>query len=406
MRLGDVLVALQQAGLPFKIFEAYRTPQRQQYLYAQGRSTPGPKVTNAPPWSSYHQYGLAADFVLFDDGQWSWKSSGKWKSAWVDMNNIGKQHGLEPLSWELPHLQLANLKIADIRAGTYPDGGDDTWLENLEAQITGWNGSPSAPPIPAGVAVRPPLPEQAQENAEETGVSPLASNNRKPVGSAGWHDQFGGRQWRFDGNGVYLKDVNGGAAAVRTPGEPTTCRAIWKEYGPIISVMAAKYDLAPEIVIMTIACEAAAYKDQKFTGPDTFRWEAHVWNEDVSPRSQGDYSAGPMQTLASTARWVIQAQNLPYHRFQVAPVYALKPSPIPASHPLYDGATNIEIGCAEIRQRIGATGGDPILVAAAFNAGGIYKSTENLWHMRSYGNHLDRAAQWFGDACAVLKEVA
>jgi peptidoglycan L-alanyl-D-glutamate endopeptidase CwlK len=183
-----------------------------------------------------------------------------------------------------------------------------------------------------------------------------------------------------------------------------TCRAIWDAFSVQIDLM-ARFRIPPEIIIMTIAAEAAAYRAQGFTGPSTFRWEAHVWNRDVNPPVQGDYSAGPMQTLATTARWVIDAQSLPYHKFQVAPVYPLRPSPPPASHPLYDATTNIEIGTAEIKQRFGLTGTDPILVAAAFNAGGLYETETNAWHLRSHGNHLDRAAQWFGDACAVLKEV-
>ncbi|RWO49220.1 hypothetical protein [Mesorhizobium sp.] len=111
-----------------------------------------------------------------------------------------------------------------------------------------------------------------------------------------------------------------------------------------------------------------------------------------------------MQTLATTARWVIEAQSLPFHKFNVAPVYRTRPIPPSAEHPLYDPAINIEIGTAEIKQRWAVTGADPILVAAAFNSGGVYEAQSDRWHLRSHGNHLDRAAQWFGDACAVLKE--
>jgi peptidoglycan L-alanyl-D-glutamate endopeptidase CwlK len=96
---------------------------------------------------------------------------------------------------------------------------------------------------------------------------------------------------------------------------------------------------------------------------------------------------------------VIESQSLPFHKFQVAPVYRVRPSPPPAEHPLYDPAVNIEIGTAEIKQRVAA-----ILVAAAFNSGGVYKSDANAWHLKTYGNHLDRSAQWYGDACAVLRE--
>ena len=155
---------------------------------------------------------------------------------------------------------------------------------------------------------------------------------------------------------------------------------------------------------MTIATEAAYWRPVGFTGPRTFYWEAAVWNRDVTPNFQGDYSAGPMQTLATTARWIIRAQNLPYNPFQVAPAYRQRPPSAPAAHPLYDADTNITIGTAEIKQRWGASGDDPILVAACFNAGGVYESSANAWHLRTTNDHLDRAARWYGDACAVLAE--
>ncbi|HEY9011873.1 MAG TPA: D-alanyl-D-alanine carboxypeptidase family protein [Devosia sp.] len=400
-KFNAVLARLTEAKLPFEIFEAYRTPQRQAWLYAQGRTRPGDIVTKADAWQSYHQYGLAADFVLRIDGQWSWTSSGKWKNAWSDLHAIAKKEGLEPLSWELPHLQIAGLSIAGLRAGKYPEKGDEDWADNLEAQIAGWTGG-GAPPVPTGIAERPPLAEEAVQEAID-GVSPLAANDVPALGEAGWHRMFGGQEWRYDGNGIYLRGVGGGATPLRTPGKPTTCRAIWDRFGSLIMIMARKYGVAPEILVMTIATETAAYREQGFTGPATFRWEAHVWNNDVSPPVQGDYSAGPMQTLASTARWVIASQQLPYHRFQVAPVYSMRPSP-PAEHPLYDPATNIEIGAAEIKQRLSMTGPDPILIAAAFNSGGV-RQGDNAWRLKTYGNHLDRAAQWLGDACAVLREV-
>lgn len=398
-----VLADLGAQNLPFRLFEAFRSPQRQNYLYQKGRTTPGPIVTKAPAWRSYHQYGLAVDLVLFVAGGWSWSTAGEYGPMWDEMNRIGRTHGLEPLSWEKPHLQMAGLGIGDLAKGVYPDGGDETWADNLEGAIASWSGSPAAPPPPESSvnATRPPLPD---EPVEEEPAGLIGVNDAPPVGEAPWHNRFGGMPWRYDGGGIYLQSIQGGNVPIRSPGAPVTCRAIWQAFGPIIMVMAKRYGVAPEIIMMTIGAETAAHRPQGFTGPATFRWEGHVVNKDVSPPVKGDYSAGPMQTLGTTARWVIREQHLPYHPFQVAPVFPLRPVPPPDHHPLYDPVVNIEIGTAEIRQRMGITGGDPILVAAAFNAGGLYPSTDNPWHLRSYGNHLDRAAQWFGDACFVLKE--
>lgn len=54
------------------IFEAWRSPARQQGLYEQGRSKPGKRVTAAKAWESWHNYGLAVDVALFKAGVWSW----------------------------------------------------------------------------------------------------------------------------------------------------------------------------------------------------------------------------------------------------------------------------------------------------------------------------------------------
>jgi len=149
-----VLSQLEQESLPFRVYEAFRAPERQRHLHAQGRTMPGPRVTNAQPWESYHQFGLAVDLVLFENGRWSWDTGNGRRTQWQWMNQIGRAHGLEPLSWELPHLQLAGLRVADLRRGELPAGGDDSWLVNLEAAILRWDGTPAAPPPPA---TRPPL---------------------------------------------------------------------------------------------------------------------------------------------------------------------------------------------------------------------------------------------------------
>jgi hypothetical protein len=61
-----------EAGFPIAIFESFRSPLRQGQLFEQGRSQPGKIITNAKPWASWHQYGLAADIALFQNGGWSW----------------------------------------------------------------------------------------------------------------------------------------------------------------------------------------------------------------------------------------------------------------------------------------------------------------------------------------------
>jgi peptidoglycan L-alanyl-D-glutamate endopeptidase CwlK len=153
-----LLTRLESEQIPFRLFEGFRTPWRQAWLYAQGRTRPGAKVTNAQAWQSYHQHGLAADFVLWLNNQWSWSTVGAHRRYWKRLQDLGQEVGLEPLSWELPHLQVAGLKLADLQSGIYPNGGDDAWRDNLEAAVVGWNGEPAAPAL---ASLRPAMPRGA-----------------------------------------------------------------------------------------------------------------------------------------------------------------------------------------------------------------------------------------------------
>lgn len=66
-----VIAKLEAGGSPLQVFEAWRSPIRQRLLAEQPSH-----VTNALPWQSAHQYGLAVDFVLKRPGKhsgWSWK---------------------------------------------------------------------------------------------------------------------------------------------------------------------------------------------------------------------------------------------------------------------------------------------------------------------------------------------
>lgn len=127
--VAAILADLLSDGLTFAVFEAYRGPERQAWLYGQGRTRSGPVVTRARPWASYHQFGLAADLVLREAGRWTWRPGPEWDR----LHEIGRRYGLEALSFEQPHLQMAGLKLADLRAGKLPPGDDPAYRANLAA---------------------------------------------------------------------------------------------------------------------------------------------------------------------------------------------------------------------------------------------------------------------------------
>lgn len=108
-----------------------RTFAEQDALYAQGRTKPGAKVTNAKGGQSYHNYGLAIDIVLlvdkdkngsFESASWDTKSDfdGDAKSDWQEVVAIFKRHGYEwGGDWkftDMPHFQKTLGKsIADLQ---------------------------------------------------------------------------------------------------------------------------------------------------------------------------------------------------------------------------------------------------------------------------------------------------
>ncbi|WP_240219754.1 M15 family metallopeptidase [Rheinheimera hassiensis] len=147
-RLLSLLSSLNQESIPFQIFEAYRSPGRQQQLYQRGRTTTGPKVTNAAPWSSLHQYGLAVDIVLYEDGKWSWDDSGEKKHWWKRLHELAQMYGLENPTWDRGGIQLNGITLSELKKGNYPENGDHSWAEHLSSAIENWIGEPEAPPKP------------------------------------------------------------------------------------------------------------------------------------------------------------------------------------------------------------------------------------------------------------------
>jgi len=144
--IHNVIDELAKAKIPLRPFEAFRSPRRQAQLYAQGRTLPGKIVTYAKAWQSYHQYGLAVDFVFFVDGSWTWDEPKK--GMWDQFHTIGQTYGLMPLNFETPHLQLAGTSSNALYHGRYPKGGDESWITNLAQAIESWKGTPEAPPLP------------------------------------------------------------------------------------------------------------------------------------------------------------------------------------------------------------------------------------------------------------------
>lgn len=113
MLVQKALAACVAAGYKVSIFEAWRSPERQDYLYAQGRTRPGEIVTQAKAWQSFHQYGVACDIAFLPAaGQWSW--SGPWDAV----ADIFLKHSVQhPIKSDTPHFEfLHGLQIGAAAA--------------------------------------------------------------------------------------------------------------------------------------------------------------------------------------------------------------------------------------------------------------------------------------------------
>lgn len=123
VRANKLIALCAASGIKITVTATLRDIEFQNSLYAKGRTTPGPKVTNAKGGDSFHNYGYAFDVVPVVDGNAVWGTSGKDGELWRRVGELGKACGLEwGGDWvsfkDLPHFQYTNgLTIAQVRNG-------------------------------------------------------------------------------------------------------------------------------------------------------------------------------------------------------------------------------------------------------------------------------------------------
>ncbi len=118
-RLRDDLKEIaKMAGFPIVITDEYRTFAEQDALYAKGRTTQGPIITNAKGGESFHNFQVAFD-VAFDDG----KGGLSYEGPWEKIGRIGEILGMEwGGRWDTfvdrPHFQYTGgYTLADFQKG-------------------------------------------------------------------------------------------------------------------------------------------------------------------------------------------------------------------------------------------------------------------------------------------------
>ncbi|HYK43683.1 MAG TPA: M15 family metallopeptidase [Parafilimonas sp.] len=107
------------AGKDVRIISGTRTYNEQNTIYAQGRTTPGPVVSHARGGQSNHNFGIAWDIGIFNNGSYSTNDEEYISLAETILPNIttlewgGNWHSIK----DNPHYQLKAVSndVGDIR---------------------------------------------------------------------------------------------------------------------------------------------------------------------------------------------------------------------------------------------------------------------------------------------------
>ena len=85
----DFVAECKRQRLDVIITSTFRDNECQQFLYAQGRTRPGPKVTNAMPGQSFHNYRVAFDFLPILNGKAQWQNEDLFKQCGLIAERLG-----------------------------------------------------------------------------------------------------------------------------------------------------------------------------------------------------------------------------------------------------------------------------------------------------------------------------
>jgi len=165
-----------------------------------------------------------------------------------------------------------------------------------------------------------------------------------------WHNVYDGCSWkvRDDGLVAVRRDSD-----TEIPRDDARAKRILKRWGDRVSWVCDRLYLRDKALLLaTVAVESDG-------DPDAFRCERRC-----------NPSIGLAQVSYRTARWLGFKGSV---------------------RQLFDVETNLEYAAKYILWQSGFkyTFGDPPKVAAAYNAGGLYRSDKNRWHLRSTGSYID-----------------
>jgi peptidoglycan L-alanyl-D-glutamate endopeptidase CwlK len=98
-QVSDLISVMLRHNYPVRTTHTLRTLAEQDALYAQGRTKPGVKVTNAKGGESAHNYGMAADLVFVNT-----LFTGPWPLFGKEAKKLGLEWGGD-WGWDFGHVQ-------------------------------------------------------------------------------------------------------------------------------------------------------------------------------------------------------------------------------------------------------------------------------------------------------------
>lgn len=185
------LQTVQGQNIDARIISGMRTYAEQNALYAQGRTAPGRRVTNAPAGFSNHNFGLAWDIGVFDGADYLEESP-----LYAKAGRIGRGLGLEwGGDWrkpDEPHFQCrTGKKLADLRALVKAHGGSFALAKSaIDAHVADL---PANEPEPAPAATPTSIvPVDVYLNTKRFDINAFLEESRVYVSASDWVDYFGG----------------------------------------------------------------------------------------------------------------------------------------------------------------------------------------------------------------------
>jgi hypothetical protein len=131
-----VIADLAARGMVIEIVQGLRTFEEQDALFAKGRTTPGPVVTQARGGESNHNFGLAVDLCPFTNDKPDWNAP---MTVWAAIGAAAAARGLEwGGAWkkflDKPHVQLPSMTVKEC-ASCYRAGGLEAVWSAASAKI-------------------------------------------------------------------------------------------------------------------------------------------------------------------------------------------------------------------------------------------------------------------------------